>query len=31
MLKASKIQGEGFVIFGVQKKFEPFLLANMAH
>jgi hypothetical protein len=31
MLKASKIQGEGPVVFGVQTKLEPLLLAHLAH
>jgi hypothetical protein len=31
MLRESKIQGEAFVVFGVQTKLEPLLFAHMAH
>jgi hypothetical protein len=31
VLKASQIQGEGSIVFGVETKLEPFLLMLLRH
>ncbi len=30
-VRAGRIQGEGSIVFGIETKFEPFLLVHLAH